>query len=310
MAWIESHSTLRHHPKTKRLAKALRVSIPTAVGYLHFLWWWALDYAQDGNLSGFTPEDIAEVILWEGDPQGAVDALVESGFIDRSPKKGSLSIHDWYEYAGRLIDKREKNRKRSQRARDSKKKSENEDAPAAGANGMRDVCVPNANGMRDVCVPNANGMRDVRVPCAATVPTNRTVPTVPTNDDDDGDARARVREACVREDAEDDGGCAREDAEDDGGCACKNPDELFLSYFGFVPTDAERGQCQMILDRCDPEVLEHAFRRACMTGNKNFAYVAGIILNYQDRGVKDMGGVADDDIVHEGLKRRKGAVRR
>ncbi len=51
MAWIESHQALGQHPKTIRLAAILgRAQMPTVVGHLHYLWWWAFDYARDGRI--------------------------------------------------------------------------------------------------------------------------------------------------------------------------------------------------------------------------------------------------------------------
>lgn len=116
MAWIESHQTLGQHPKTRRLARYLGISLPTAVGHLHYFWWWALDYAQDGNLSKFEPEDIAEAALWEGDAATFLEALIKAGFVDR--KGQELVIHDWDDYAGRLIDKRKANRERQRKWRE------------------------------------------------------------------------------------------------------------------------------------------------------------------------------------------------
>ena len=45
MAWIESHQELWRHPKTKKLARLLGVSVPTVVGHLHGIWYWALDFS-------------------------------------------------------------------------------------------------------------------------------------------------------------------------------------------------------------------------------------------------------------------------
>lgn len=112
MTWIESHQELARHPKTKRLARNLECSVPAALGHLHLLWWWATDYAPDGDLSAFTAEDIADALLWEGDPQTLIEGLQEARFLD-----DGLQIHDWDDYAGRLIDKREANRERMRRAR-------------------------------------------------------------------------------------------------------------------------------------------------------------------------------------------------
>ena len=58
MAWIKSEQALASHPKLHMLAEDLGVSVPQTVGHLHLLWWWALDYCQDGYLTkykGFIP---------------------------------------------------------------------------------------------------------------------------------------------------------------------------------------------------------------------------------------------------------------
>jgi hypothetical protein len=119
MAWIESHQELGRHPKTKHLARTLKISVPAAVGHLMFLWWWALDFAQDGDLSAFTVDDIADAAGWDGDPQDILDAFISNGFIDKS--ESQIQIHDWNEYAGRLIEKREKNNERAKRNYNAKK---------------------------------------------------------------------------------------------------------------------------------------------------------------------------------------------
>src|SRR5687767_5633894 len=54
MAWIESHQEIARHPKTRKLARLLGGSVPTAIGHLHLLWWWAVDYAEDGWLGKYT----------------------------------------------------------------------------------------------------------------------------------------------------------------------------------------------------------------------------------------------------------------
>lgn len=118
MAWIESHQELARHPKTKRLSRLLGISTPAAVGHLHFLWWWAMDYAQDGELSRYDDSDIADACEWDGDPKVLVSSFVEAGFIDETDD--GLVIHDWFDYAGRLIEKREQNRERKRRSRAAK----------------------------------------------------------------------------------------------------------------------------------------------------------------------------------------------
>lgn len=117
MAWIESHQELGRHPKTKRAARLLGISQVCVVGHLHYLWWWALDYAQDGNLERYTAEEIADAAMWEGDAGQFVEALRSAGFIDGGE---SYSIHDWQDTAGKLIDRRRENAERMRRARAEK----------------------------------------------------------------------------------------------------------------------------------------------------------------------------------------------
>lgn len=104
MAWIESHQSLRDHPKLLAFEELLRLDHPCGIAYLQCLWWWCIDYADDGDISPFSPPVIARGSLWMGDPQAFIDALVESGFVDRDGKK--LTIHNWDIYSGKLISSR------------------------------------------------------------------------------------------------------------------------------------------------------------------------------------------------------------
>lgn len=117
MAWIESHGEVVHHPKTRKLAKRLNISKAAAVGHLHCLWHWAVSYATEGDLTSHGDDDIALGAEWEDDPKTFVDALVECQWIDRDGER--MALHDWDEYAGRLVDRRRANaeRKRMSRAR-------------------------------------------------------------------------------------------------------------------------------------------------------------------------------------------------
>lgn len=113
LAWTESHQELVAHPKTKRLRRLLGIRTPEAIGTLHMLWWWALDYAQDGNLTRFTVDDVADACEWDGSPQALFDALVDAGFIDIS--EGGVTLHDWDEYGGKYFKRREQSRVRQER---------------------------------------------------------------------------------------------------------------------------------------------------------------------------------------------------
>lgn len=117
MAWIKSEQALASHPKVHLLAKELEVSVPQVIGHLHLLWWWALDYADDGNLSRYK-DFIPNASQWTGDESKYTDALIKHGFIDVVDEK--LMIHDWLDYTGALIETREKDAERKRLARQSK----------------------------------------------------------------------------------------------------------------------------------------------------------------------------------------------
>lgn len=114
--WIESHQTLASHPKLKRLARKLGISKQAAIGYLHLLWWWALDYAPKGQIiPPYEKPDIADAVEWGGDDGALVSALLDAGFLEL--KGDILVIHDWHDYAGKLLEKRENDRLRKEKRR-------------------------------------------------------------------------------------------------------------------------------------------------------------------------------------------------
>lgn len=119
-AWIESHQTIWEHPKTRKAARALDITVVQLVGHLHSLWHWAIDHAEDGNLSKYDRDDIALAARWDGDADAFVQALIDCGPGDTAgylepggpygppdqQATGELVLHDWWGYAGRLIVQR------------------------------------------------------------------------------------------------------------------------------------------------------------------------------------------------------------
>ncbi|GHV35045.1 hypothetical protein FACS1894187_06890 [Synergistales bacterium] len=117
MAWIKSHSELMTHPKVKRAARALGISVVTMIGHLHALWWWAMEYTPDGLISAYDLDDIAEAAAWEQDPKIFIDALINCGAKDcpglvDMTENGDLFIHDWEEHCGKEYEKRIKDAER------------------------------------------------------------------------------------------------------------------------------------------------------------------------------------------------------
>ena len=119
MSWLESHQSLGDHPKKDRLAELLfEGSVPldvadfAAVGLLHRLWWWAIDYAPKGDLSIYTDRQVAKGCRWAGEAGLLLQALTRAGFLDKDRQ-----IHDWHDYAGKLIESRAADVKRKHRIR-------------------------------------------------------------------------------------------------------------------------------------------------------------------------------------------------
>ncbi|MBC2722661.1 MAG: DnaD domain protein [Desulfosporosinus sp.] len=151
------------------------------MGHLHFLWWWCLEYANDGDLSKFDALDIAVAAGWEGDAGDFVTALVECGpgdsmgFIEQTDL--GLAIHDWMDYAGRLIEKRQANTKRMQNARAKNKHVRNTGATrATNVQGLPYPTVPNPTEPY-LTVPNHNIIDDV-IPCEGELDSEKTSETM------------------------------------------------------------------------------------------------------------------------------------
>lgn len=129
MAWIELHQSLPTHHKTIECAAMLNISVPQMVGHLCCFWLWALDNSKDGVLSqlhnALRNATVALASHWEGAPDEFVNALIASNFLEEDGE--NLIIHDWYDYAGRLLEQRKANRERQRRYREKKKIEDRED---------------------------------------------------------------------------------------------------------------------------------------------------------------------------------------
>ncbi len=115
MVYIELHQSLLTHRKTLRLARLLSEERVTTVGRLVMLWSWALDNAPDGVIARGDLDIVADVMCWASDPDVLCRMLVEAGFLEDHGE--TMAIHDWYDYAGRLVEKRRANADRMRAAR-------------------------------------------------------------------------------------------------------------------------------------------------------------------------------------------------
>lgn len=130
--WIRVCDTLPSHRKTYVLADELGIKPYGAVGIVVGLWCWASTQAIDGCLQGVPPAAIARATGWSGKPAKLVQALISGGFLET--RSGELYIHDWDEYAGKLLDRKsqEAERKRRERSRKNALGDSREDDQSAG----------------------------------------------------------------------------------------------------------------------------------------------------------------------------------
>jgi hypothetical protein len=109
VAWIESHTVLMRHRKLAELARGLRIRRAHASGHLHSLWHAALEQQDDGDLTGWSDEFIAEMSDVPSDAPQFVRLLQTTGFLGYKDAEGNLIpgterlIHDWPDYAGRFL---------------------------------------------------------------------------------------------------------------------------------------------------------------------------------------------------------------
>lgn len=149
--WYEAHQTLAKHPKTLKLASLIKCERRYAVGLLHDLFSWGLDAAKkDGSLPGLSREEIASALDLNGKKGvSVVDALIESGYLE-SAENGDFRIHDWYDYAGKLMDRREADKRRKSKAETPEKSCGNPTEIQKTSDGNPYATVPN------LTVPNLN----------------------------------------------------------------------------------------------------------------------------------------------------------
>jgi hypothetical protein len=84
--------------KFQRLQRRLGETKRGLVGLLELLWHGTATQAPQGDIGKFSNEEIAILVDWEGDYDQLVDALVETGWLDRCSKH-RLVVHDWGQHA-------------------------------------------------------------------------------------------------------------------------------------------------------------------------------------------------------------------
>jgi hypothetical protein len=88
------------HPKTKALARALKIPVPHAAGLLACLWDYVSDFYPDGGIGRLADEEIADACGW---PEKRASELIVAMTDQRSrwldPNTSTrLYVHDWAEH--------------------------------------------------------------------------------------------------------------------------------------------------------------------------------------------------------------------
>jgi hypothetical protein len=116
MAWIEFHPTkIKKLQKFKHFRKTLNWSANEALGFFGVLWGEIMDLRENGDITGWTAEYIAEITEAKVEPERLWNALTvvppelknESAWIDRT-EDGKMLIHDWLDCAGKFLINRYK----------------------------------------------------------------------------------------------------------------------------------------------------------------------------------------------------------
>lgn len=65
--WIEYHVALRDHWKIQRFADKSKMPYAQALGHISCLWLWAVEYAQNGNVTKFTDSELCRAARLESE---------------------------------------------------------------------------------------------------------------------------------------------------------------------------------------------------------------------------------------------------
>ena len=98
--------TLKDHRKLFDAADQLEVEPPHMMGCSSRSGCGPSTTPRPASLVDITPRMISRAAQWDGDPEKLAKTLIRAGWIDEK-EDGTLEIHDWYEYAGKLIDQRQ-----------------------------------------------------------------------------------------------------------------------------------------------------------------------------------------------------------
>jgi hypothetical protein len=100
---IRVKSELPRHRKFKKLKRLIGDG---AMEHLITLWCNVAEQLPNGALNGLSNEDIADLSNWDGDADKFVNALVDSGFLDKT--ETGYYPHDWTEHQPWVVGAKER----------------------------------------------------------------------------------------------------------------------------------------------------------------------------------------------------------
>jgi len=101
--WIEFHAArIKRLKKFSDFRKDLSLSVNEALGLLGSFWGEAIELAESGDISGWTPEYVAERAGSNLNPERVWKALVQHRWVDIRGN-GTFVIHDWLDCAGTFL---------------------------------------------------------------------------------------------------------------------------------------------------------------------------------------------------------------
>lgn len=118
MTWFRVDTGLVTHRKVRSLMRQLRVGQAEAVGLVCGFLAYVTDNAEDGDVSHLDWADAADWVGWrKGDMR---ETLVAVGFVDVD-EDGSMHAHDYDDWNGKLVERRQKDRERKADVRRTKR---------------------------------------------------------------------------------------------------------------------------------------------------------------------------------------------
>lgn len=105
MAWIEFHgSRIKRLKKFRDLKTELGWSVNETLGFLGSFWGEVIELAEDGDVSGWTPEYVAELTGLTCSPAKVWECMGLYGWLDLVGDR--VLVHDWIDTAGLYLTRK------------------------------------------------------------------------------------------------------------------------------------------------------------------------------------------------------------